>query len=320
METYDLFVASYVYFLLGTFDLSSVKHEGARLTLKEMADTHSLFYEGDRWNEMRTRLMKYVRRLRRISREVEDADGREMLTVWLVLTLVLLSVAYIREGQLNETFKILKRARRTALKLGYVEPYTVVLSLLSVVLFRLNGNVKRLTDELHAFVDRTDELHLRALLLEVLSYLSTDASSDLAFGYAVRYALTVRETEGDDMTFYLERVNDVLDTAIMRLLYELRVGKVLNEKVEWAQEANTLFDWMEEVLEGRDINAIVIKLYVKLLHYATLRFNHLKEDPLNLSERLRRTDRKLRGMLEELLLQMGTGEDDEGQYGDILKA
>ena len=322
METYDVLVASYVYFLFHTFNPDLIEEDEVRDTLKGILETHGLSFRKRKWRDMMMELLKYERRLRRILRSLEDEEKREVLTIWHTLTLILIGVTYVREEHWEEALKVLKKARRMALSMEYVEPYVLTLALQSAVLYRLNRNTKRLLEEIDAYLDEVDDMHLMATLLEGLAYLSADLSSDRAFAYTVEYALTVREADEEDAAFYFERINELMETVITRLLYEMRAGKVLGEEVEWVERANTLFDWMEKALEDEAINTAVMNLYVKFLQYATLRFNRSKADPLNLGERLKRTDLKLRKILGNLLFKIKMiGKDDEkGRYDDILKA
>lgn len=318
MDTYDVLVASYVYSFLDSVDWEEVKDEEALRIFREVSNTYITFAKRSGWEEMLNTLEAAERKLRVRRSRAKDEEAKEALSIWIVLVVVLKAVVLVRQGKYEEALKMASRAQRMAHRLKYVEPFVVSAALTAALKFRL-GEAGDFT-LLQSVSLTLDEPHLKALAFEVLAYILSEISSDAAFSYAVLYWGAIKDMEGMELFAHLERLYRIVDTILLRLAYELKSGKVLPDEVEWPEDTDAFFDWAEKGSDNEVINVALMNLYVKLLHYATLRSESLKGDPLKVAERLKRANKKLRMTIEALINSLREDDEDEGKYDNILKA
>ncbi len=316
MDTYDVVIATYVYNFINYADWEEVKDREALKILREVAEASANFINNSEWKKMLKALSSAERKLKAHRNRTKDRKIRDILNIWIVLILVLTAVALSHLGRYEEALKTVEQAQRLAHRTKYVEPYIVSAALSLALKFRLGKDIDSTTFQ--ALSLTVEEPYLRALALEVLAYVMCDVSSDAAFFFTVLYWDTVKDMEGFDLLVYMERLYRLVDTIILRLMYEMRSGKVLPEEVDWPEETKDFFDWVERGSENEMMDTAMLNLYVKLLHYAALRSEGLKEDPFNVEERLQRASKKLRETIETLLSAL-RDDEDEGK-GNVLKA
>ncbi len=317
MDNYELVVASYVYSFLNA-DWEEIDDEEAMEILRDVIGTHVAMNEDSGWEELVATLSSAEGRLKALRNRTDDPETKKVLTAWMILVTVLTAVALIRLKRYEKALKTVERAYRIASRVKYIEPYIISASLMLSLKFRLGKRVDSTTLQAIAFA--TDEPHLRALAFEILARVFSDISSDAAFFYVLLYWESIRDLKGIDLLVLLERLYHLLDVVMLRLMYEIRSGKVLSDQVDWSEEVNELFDWLEEKSEDEMLNIGMVNLYVRLLHYVTLRSDFLRGDPFNVADRLRRANRRIRESIEALLKNFRDDDEDDGKYDSILKA
>lgn len=318
METYDVLVAHFVYLSMTVFIEVGKGDDRVKELVKRASDTYDLFTSGDRWDDLLDALSKIYEDMDKLRRRTKDKKSKELLSMWLVFLNVLKAISHIREGRLRASADLLEKAKRMATRLKYMEPYAVVTALLASVRFRLGEDALSLVDDLNILLEPMGGIGLVAssLLYEALIYVVSEISSDLAFKYVVEYGLTIKsEREYVEKKVYLERLQEAMDAILIRLAYEMKVGKVMDEEIEWVEEANEFLNWVEGGGGGDIPKSLMEDLYMKLLQYAVLRSKDLEGDPLRVKERLKRASRKLKQHVEFMLYRLS--EEDIGGGGPL---
>ncbi len=304
VESFHRLVAFCVYYLLETSEVVDGDLEEVKGNLLRI---HDLIMEGGDREEVVNLLHEVAQRLKGLKKKVEDPHVKTHLEALSVLHAVLRSV-YMWDMDLHVlSVRHLKKALRLADRLGYREPYLATLSLLAATLFRVDEhNVKDLERYVPPLLSAADEMDkdpfpVRIMVLEAAAYLGTVYSSDVAFKYVIGYGSLLRESDGEEFRVLMERMLSMVDAVFMRLAYEIKAGKILPYEVDWAEDANSLLNWMEKVSE----NDLTFNTYVKLLNYAIMRTAYLDGAPMGVGERLKRAKPNLQTLVRFSLASMG---------------